>query len=47
MIRLKNPDQLARIRESCQLLARLFQELPAQTVEGRSTLDLDELLEGV
>jgi methionyl aminopeptidase len=45
MIRLKNADQLARIRESCQLLARLFQELPAQTVEGRSTLDLDKWAE--
>jgi len=45
MIRLKNPDQLARIRESCQLLARMFQELPAQTQEGRSTLDLDKWAE--
>jgi methionyl aminopeptidase len=45
MIRLKNPDQIARIRESCQLLARLFQELPAQAVEGRSTLDLDKWAE--
>jgi len=45
MIRLKNLDQIARIRESCQLLARLFQELPAQTLEGRSTLDLDHWAE--
>ncbi len=45
MIRLKNTEQLARIRESCQLLARLFQELPAQAVEGRSTLDLDKWAE--
>lgn len=45
MIRLKNLDQIARIRESCQLLARLFQELPAQAVEGRSTLDLDRWAE--
>lgn len=41
MIRLKNANQIARIRESCQLLARLFQELPAQAQEGRSTLDID------
>ncbi len=41
MIRLKNLEQIARIRESCQLLAQLFQELPAQAQEGRSTLDLD------
>jgi len=45
MIRLKNLDQIARIRESCQLLARLFQELPAQVVEGRSTLDIDRWAE--
>jgi methionyl aminopeptidase len=45
MIRLKNSDQIARIRESCQLLARLFHELPSQTVEGRSTLDLDHWAE--
>ena len=45
MIRLKNPEQMARIRESCQMLARLFQELPAQAVEGRSTLDLDRWAE--
>jgi methionyl aminopeptidase len=45
MIRLKNAVQIARIRESCQLLARLFQELPAQTQEGRSTLDLDRWAE--
>lgn len=45
MIRLKNAEQLARIRESCQLLGRLFQELPGQAVEGRSTLDLDRWAE--
>jgi len=45
MIRLKNPEQLARVRESCQLLARLFQELPQQAVEGRSALDLDKWAE--
>ena len=45
MIRLKNPEQIARIRESCQLLARLFLELPAHAVEGRSTLDLDRWAE--
>jgi len=45
MIRLKNLDQIARIRESCQLLARLFQELPAQALEGRSTLDVDRWAE--
>jgi len=45
MIRLKNLDQIARIRESCQMLARLFQELPAQALEGRSTLDLDKWAE--
>jgi len=45
MIRLKNPDQISRIRESCQLLARLFDELPGQLAEGRSTLDLDKWAE--
>jgi methionyl aminopeptidase len=45
MIRLKNPDQLARVKDSCQLLARLFLELPAQAQEGRSTLDLDKWAE--
>lgn len=45
MIRLKNLEQIARIRESCQLLARLFQELPSQALEGRSTLDLDKWAE--
>lgn len=45
MIRLKNTDQLSRIRESCQLLARLFHELPGQLQEGRSTLDLDKWAE--
>lgn len=45
MIRLKNTDQLARIRESCQLLAQLFHELPGQIQEGRSTLDLDRWAE--
>ncbi len=45
MIRLKNPDQLARVKESCQMLARLFAELPAQAQEGRTTLDLDKWAE--
>jgi len=45
MIRLKNPDQLARVKDSCQMLARLFLELPAQAQEGRSTLDLDKWAE--
>lgn len=45
MIRLKNPDQIAGIRESCHLLAQLFEELPAQVQEGRSTLDLDRWAE--
>lgn len=45
MIRLKNAEQLARIRESCRLLAQLFQEVPDQVAEGRSTLDLDRWAE--
>jgi len=45
MIRLKNSEQLQGIRESCQLLARLFQELPHQAAQGRSTLDLDHWAE--
>ena len=45
MIRLKNPDQLARVKDSCQMLARLFLELPTQAQEGRSTLDLDKWAE--
>ena len=45
MIRLKNSEQIDRIRESCHLLGQLFQELPGQTLEGRSTLDLDRWAE--
>lgn len=45
MIRLKNPEQMARIRASCQLLAQLFVELPGQVEEGRSTLDIDRWAE--
>jgi len=42
VIRLKNPAQMERIRESCRLLSSLFDELVPLVREGVATGDLDE-----
>ncbi len=41
MIKLKTQDEIARIRESCQLLAETFKELKKIVVEGIATEELD------
>lgn len=45
MIRLKNEKQIAGIRESCQLLARLYKELIpiVEKGAGMSTRDIDDI----
>ncbi|MEI8092742.1 MAG: type I methionyl aminopeptidase [Spirochaetales bacterium] len=45
MIKLKNKDQIERIRESCRLLARMFREIRPLVVEGVTTLELDRWAE--
>lgn len=40
-MRLKTAEQIARISESCQLLARMFQEMEELIGEGTDLLDLD------
>ena len=42
MIRLKTPQQIARIREACQLTARLMNTFPAYLEPGMSTYDIDQ-----
>jgi methionyl aminopeptidase len=41
MIKLKNTEQVGRIRESCRLLAAMFQAIRPMVVEGITTLELD------
>ena len=41
MIRLKNREQIDRIRESCRLLVRMFKEITPLVQEGAVTKDLD------
>ncbi|MGI5174105.1 type I methionyl aminopeptidase [Treponema sp. OMZ 840] len=43
MIRLKNETQINGIRESCKLLARLFEELLPKVKEGMSTKAIDDI----
>ncbi len=45
MTKLKNKDQIDRIRESCRLLARMFREIRPMVVEGNTTLELDRWAE--
>lgn len=42
MLKLKNHDQIARIHESCRLLARMFQEIAPLVQPGITTLELDK-----
>lgn len=42
MIRLKNKDQIAGIRESCKMLSSMFKELSPLVVPGVETRDLDQ-----
>lgn len=41
MMKLKNREQIDRIRESCQLLSRMFKEIAPLVQEGAVTKDLD------
>ena len=43
MIRLKNEEQIKGIRESCKLLARLFEHLLPKVKEGMSTKAVDDI----
>jgi len=45
MIKLKNTEQVSRIRESCRLLATMFQAIRPLVVEGITTLELDSWAE--
>lgn len=45
MIRLKNADQIAKIRESCQMLSGLFEALSPLVQPGVTTQDLDHFAE--
>jgi methionyl aminopeptidase len=40
---LKTPDQIAKIRQACQITARILDELCKHAKEGVTTLELDEL----
>lgn len=42
MIRLKNREQIDRIRESCRHLARMFKDIRPLIQEGITTLELDK-----
>ncbi|HAF86877.1 MAG TPA: type I methionyl aminopeptidase, partial [Sphaerochaeta sp.] len=42
MIRLKTVEQIERIREACQLTARLMNSLPAFLEPGMSTFTIDK-----
>ncbi|WP_304221603.1 type I methionyl aminopeptidase [Gracilinema caldarium] len=42
MIRLKNHEQIAGIRESCKMLSAMFKELTPLVVPGVETRDLDQ-----
>lgn len=42
MIRLKNHEQIAGIRESCKMLSTMFKELTPLVVPGVETRDLDQ-----
>ncbi|AEJ19948.1 type I methionyl aminopeptidase [Gracilinema caldarium] len=42
MIRLKNKEQIAGIRESCKMLSSMFKELTPLVVPGVETRDLDQ-----
>lgn len=42
MIRLKNEEQIAKIRASCLLLSRLYAELRPRVVAGVATIELDK-----
>lgn len=42
MIRLKNKEQIAGIRESCKMLSTMFKELSPLVVPGTETRDLDQ-----
>jgi methionyl aminopeptidase len=41
MIKLKNREQVDRIRDSCHLLAKMFRDIRPLVVEGVTTLELD------
>ena len=45
MIRLKNADQIAKIRESCQILSGLLEALTPLVQPGITTQDLDHFAE--
>lgn len=45
MTRLKNRDQIDRIRVSCKLLARMYVEIKPLVVDGITTLELDKWAE--
>ncbi|MBI9105546.1 MAG: type I methionyl aminopeptidase [Spirochaetales bacterium] len=42
MIKLKNNDEINRIRESCKMLAEVFEELNKIIIEGISTKEIDD-----
>jgi methionyl aminopeptidase len=42
MIRLKNAEQIAGIRESCKMLSTMFKELTPLVVPGIETIELDQ-----
>lgn len=42
MIQLKTTHQIDLIRQSCKLLAQLFEALPSQVEEGKTTADIDK-----
>lgn len=42
MIRLKNAEQIAGIRESCKMLSTMFKELSPLVVPGIETIELDQ-----
>lgn len=43
MIRLKNEKQINGIRESCKLLARMFEEIVPKVKAGMSTKEIDDM----
>ncbi len=43
MIKLKNDEQINRIRESCKMLARVYEELVPNVQEGITTKEIDRI----
>ena len=43
MIKLKNEEEIKRIRESCKMLAEVYEELIPNVVEGITTLEIDKI----